>query len=260
MDKKSPIKRAVLRNPGQSLEERIDYLINEKAMTYFMMVLLMFVLTGYEWWRFIFDSPPQPWILTALLFIVIIYVIPKTLKIIKEVRNLRQGLAGERAVGQFLDDLRERGWKVIHDLVFEGYNLDHVLISRHGVFVVETKTMSKPAKGKPEIYYDGQQIIIDGYRPEKNPVTQVLAGAGSLQELILELTGKKYYVRPVVSYPGWYVNASAEAQKEVWVLSTRALPGFIGRQGEVLSNEDVASLTKHLRDYVRNQKNKDLDA
>ena len=64
----------------------------------------------------------------------------------------------ERAVGQTLEALRRKGYRVFHDLIGEGFNLDHVIISEHGVFSVETKTYSKPAKGGCKIIYNG-----DGY-------------------------------------------------------------------------------------------------
>jgi hypothetical protein len=57
-------------------------------------------------------------------------------------RTLRQGIEGEKAVGQFLERLREQRYQVFHDLVGDGFNVDHVLIGPAGVFTIETKTSS----------------------------------------------------------------------------------------------------------------------
>lgn len=37
-------------------------------------------------------------------------------------------MEGERAVGQFLEQLREQGFHVFHDVVGTGFNVDHVLV------------------------------------------------------------------------------------------------------------------------------------
>jgi hypothetical protein len=60
------------------------------------------------------------------------------------VRRLRLGRDGERVVGRFLERLREGGGQVFHDIPEEGFNLDHVVISPHGLYAIETKTLSMP--------------------------------------------------------------------------------------------------------------------
>src|SRR5882757_6426628 len=50
------------------------------------------------------------------------------------------GADGERKVGRRLDRLRRRGWYVLHGVEFgRGGDVDHLLISRWGVFTVNTK-------------------------------------------------------------------------------------------------------------------------
>jgi hypothetical protein len=61
-------------------------------------------------------------------------------------KSLRLGLEGEVAVGQFLDEYcRERGYKVLHDLQGDGFNVDHVLIGPAGIFAsTPRRTPSRP--------------------------------------------------------------------------------------------------------------------
>ncbi len=50
------------------------------------------------------------------------------------------GADGERKVGRRLDRLSRRGWHVLHGVEFgRGGDIDHLLISRWGVFTVNTK-------------------------------------------------------------------------------------------------------------------------
>jgi hypothetical protein len=43
---------------------------------------------------------------------------------------LMQGREGEKAVGQYLERLRARGYQVLHDIPGENFNIDHVLIGQ----------------------------------------------------------------------------------------------------------------------------------
>jgi hypothetical protein len=53
-----------------------------------------------------------------------------------------RGAAGERATAAVLERLPERKWVVMHDLALPGRraNIDHLVIGRTGVWVVDTKT------------------------------------------------------------------------------------------------------------------------
>jgi len=53
-----------------------------------------------------------------------------------------RGREGERIVGQFLENARADAARVFHDLVGAGLNVNHVVVSPHGVFALETKSHS----------------------------------------------------------------------------------------------------------------------
>ena len=73
-----------------------------------------------------------------------------------------------------------------------------------------------------------------------------------LQELILETSGKRVLVRPVVVLPGWFVVPTAEAKaSDVWVLNPKALPAFIEHSDTQLAGADVHLVASHLTRYVR---------
>jgi hypothetical protein len=161
---------------------------------------------------------------------------------------------GERAVGQYLELLREGGARVFHDVTADGFNIDHVIVSPHGIFAIETKTWSKPKDGDPHIQFDGQHLRAGKLDPERDPIRQATAQAGWLQRLIAESTGKTFSVTPVVVFPGWFVepSATAEARKQgVWLLNPRALPSFIRQESESVQLEDLKLVAFHLSRYIR---------
>lgn len=222
-------------------------------LVYIAMVVFTIVLALHEWWRWLSNSPPQPFIFTVVALLALAYTVRKIVLAKRKLKTLRLARDGERAVGQFLEELREKGYRVLHDIVGENFNIDHLLIGPKGVFTIETKTISKPAKGKPEIDYDGTQILVNGFKPDRDPVIQAKAQAHWIKELIKELTGKTIAVRPTVVYPGWFINQMQKGGRpEIWVLNPKALPAFIENSDGELSDEDVCSFHSHLSRYVRN--------
>jgi hypothetical protein len=247
---RSPLKAPPLRNPGEYLGEEINRLENENIGSYAMAVAMFVFVALLEWMRFLMKWPPQPWLFTAMAVFVCCFATVKAKKIIRRIRILRQAEEGEKMVGQYLENLREKGYKVLHDIVAGKFNLDHVLIGPGGVYVIETKTISKPAKGQAVVEYDGEKVIVNGHTPDRDPVMQARALSRWLEELIRESTGKAFKVRPVVVYPGWYVSDQPKGA-EVWVLNPKALPAFLEHEHSTISAEDVHLVCYHLSRYVR---------
>lgn len=165
--------------------------------------------------------------------------------------SLRQGRDGERAVGQFLERLRADGAQVFHDIPGDGFNLDHVVISTHGIYAIETKTWSKPS-AKASVVVDGDVLTVAGHVPDRNPMEQVAAAAHWLEKLLKESTGKRFLVRGVVAFTGWFVE-QPQPRGNVWVVEPKMLPGLIGDAPTMISPSDVALAAFHLSRYVRSE-------
>lgn len=249
---KSPLKDKPLRAPGESLDKKIMDLIYDEVIQYFLISLLLIIMAMMEWIQWYFKTPPSPWLYSFMALIAVLYSTVKIIRAKKRVKSLRQGRDGEKAVGQYLELLREDGAKVFHDIPAKGFNLDHVVICKSGVYVIETKTYSKPDKGEAKIIFNGDAIFLNGKIENNKPVVQVKAAANWLKDLINKSTGRKFTVKPVVVFPGWYIEPTSEAKSsDVWVLNPRALPAFIGNSKDQLSTEEVSMVSFHLSRYVR---------
>lgn len=251
--KKSPLKSKPIRTPGQSLDEQRRELFDDYLLVPVFMVVGVITVCAVQWHAHLTEQPPRPWLWTGALVLAIGFVIYRFLKILPVVRRLRQGAEGERAVGQYLEGLREQGYKVFHDIVADGFNLDHVAIGSGGVFTIETKTWSKPARGEVVIHFNGAGIkVLDG-PVDRRPVIQAKAQAAWLKALLEESTGFAPEVRPVIVFPGWYIKGSANARAELWVLNPKALPKFLIKATPKLDAETVNLLSYHLSRYIRSQ-------
>lgn len=248
---RSPIKAPPLRLPGQSLAEERELLLEDKVVLPLLYIAVLIVMAGVEWWRYYFPSKPSPLVVTLLALIGIIFFAWRVWGVRQRMRHLKQGIVGERAVGQFLESLRERKYKVFHDIVGDNFNIDHVLIGPAGVFAIETKTWSKPARGDARVKFDGEKVTVFDREPDRDPVIQAKAQATWLRALLKESTGREYHVRPVIVFPGWFVESTSFARNDIWVLEPKALPAFLNQENAILREEDINLASFHLSRFLR---------
>lgn len=245
---KSPLKAAPLHNPGQSLDEEIKRLIDDEIGKYLLIIAYFAILAILEWWRWYVKQPPSPVHYSVLALAVSPYCVWKLVKARRQLKQLKLGRDGEKAVGQYLEELRVKGYRVLHDIVGSGFNVDHVVFSPRGIFVIETKTISKPNKGEAHVVVSDDSLLLNGMTMERDPVIQAKAASGWVKELLKESTGKDFPVKPVVVFPGWYVKGS---RNDAWVLNPKALPTYIENEKTVIKPEDVQLATYHVARYIR---------
>lgn len=248
---KSPIKDKPLRHAGQSLEEERRALIDDKLEPYWLLGVFLVVLALLEWWRYARDDKPHPILFSLVALLAVAVGVWRFYRLRPKFRALRQGIEGEKAVGQYLERLRAKGYEVFHDIVAPGFNIDHVLIGSAGVFTIETKTWSKPARGETRISFDGEQLLAGGRPPDRDPIVQAKAQVAWLKNLLMETTGKSFDVFPVVLFAGWFIEQSAGSLRSVWVLEPKALPAFLEREPLRLEPSEAKLAAYHLSRFIR---------
>ncbi|QSI28905.1 NERD domain-containing protein [Variovorax sp. RKNM96] len=247
---RSPLKDKPLRMPGQSVAEEREELLDNTVSQPLMLALFLVLLAGLEWYRLYFNMTPSPVIFSIGAGLGIGYAALRIYRNLPKLRSLRQAIEGEKVVGQFLERLRLNGFQVFHDVVGDGFNVDHVLIGPPGVFTVETKTWSKPAFGNAEVVFDGLTLKIGSFAPDRDPIVQAKAQASWLKQLLSQSTGRKFETRPVIVFPGWFV-ANSGGFRDLWVLEPKALPSFLQNEPARLSPEEVNLASFHLSRLIR---------
>jgi hypothetical protein len=222
----------------------------DEPILWILAVAVVTAVAMEQWIAWIRSAPTPPHSLTALAVVLGIIGFFRVRLRIRQARNYRQGMRGERAVGQLLEQTRSAGYRVYHDIEADGFNIDHVLIGPGGVFVVETKAISKPAAGKSEITYDGEHVLIDGRLPDRDPVQQARACRDHIGGLLTRITKRRPKLRAVVLYPGWYVRRQPKGV-EVWVLNPEAFLSFLDYEATVLPPAEIGLLAEALETHVR---------
>ncbi len=249
--KRTPLKSNPAPLPGQSSEEQLQRLLYDKGLLWLMIAVLPAMFAGIEWWRWLFAVRPQPIGFSVLAVLAAAVAVWRLRGLRGDVGRLQLGIDGERWVGQFLEALRPRGYQVFHDIAEDGFNIDHALIGPAGIFSIETKTVSKVKNARQSIVYDGQSILIDGWPPSRDPIVQAQAAASHLRRLLEPASGlKRLPIRPVVLYPGWFVQRQPKGAA-VWVLNPEALPAFLDYEDQTLSDEQIRRLAFLLTEHVK---------
>ena len=255
---RSPLKEKPLPLPGQSVHERIvDWAFGRLLAPLWIASVFLFLAIN-EWAAVRGHWPRRPWVYTALAVLSGLVCGVQFWRSREALARLQLGRDGERIVGEQLERLRGHGAQVFHDVPGEGFNLDHVLLCRRGIWVIETKARSK--RGNPKVTFTHDSIRVGGFKPDRDPVSQVQANARWLAQLLEASTGKRFAVRGVVLFPGWWVEPMPPAWKQAglpWVLSSKALRGFIESQPQALQESDVALAAFHLERYVRAEQRKE---
>ncbi|HVW21547.1 MAG TPA: nuclease-related domain-containing protein [Opitutaceae bacterium] len=152
-------------------------------------------------------------------------------KEIREASGYRLGAAGEQVIARELDRLMATGHRVLHDVPFGSWNIDHVVVGPTGIFAVETKTWRKAnRRGRPEIAFDGESLRRGGGPPDRRPVEQARRNAASLGKWIAEATAEAVPVVPVLAIPGWFVTI--QRSSDVAVYSGKGMSEHLPKRGK----------------------------
>ena len=255
---RSPLTHELLRAPGHSLLKRIDDLnldIDCYATTMAAMPLLLYASYLSTRYFGVAKEGAQTGIIYGLVWLAYtLYFGKKLQRLLRERRGYRLGLDCEMAVGEELNNLMGEGYRVYHDVPAEGFNIDHVVVGRNGIFAVETKGRSKPEKGRGSsdatVVYDGRTLRFPDWIGTSH-LDQARRQAEWLSQWLTEVVGKFIPVRPVLVIPGWYVERVRRG--DVLVLNGKKDYRFIASQwtDTALSRKLIQSVSDVLEQVCR---------
>ena len=231
---RAPFRALQQRSPGQSLRVRF-FDIATNSSTGFVLVMCAAVLALVHL------------LLPDLMLLAIAgmtlsgacLAIPSTLAMIR----LSKGVQAEAHVGQFLQTLERRGAYVLHDVCRSGFNIDHVVIAQSGVYVIETKYVSKAGRGGREVIACRDGVLTrNGRQMRGDALGQVRRATEEVGRMTRAL-GYAPPLRPVLVFPGWWTQSAGPA----WVLNERAVLKWIARARPVMTADETRKLYLALR-------------
>lgn len=231
------------RLPGDGLRRRLARL-DEQGTDVILLLLVLPPVAGIAplaLGQVLPDTAALGWLLTAVALFVLALVLclRRLVRVTTEFRDSRVGLAGERFVADNLAPLAGEGFAIFHDVPCQGatgaFNLDHVVVGGGGIAVIETKTRRKRKRDDVakdyQVIYDGSALIWPGGFRDGASVAQAVGNARWLSEYLKRELNIAVEPLPVLTVPGWWVEARAKepvaALNPKWL--ARALPARVPR-------------------------------
>jgi hypothetical protein len=242
------------RPPGESLRLKLQELDDKLTGQIFMLLGLPAFLAAVSAinWRTI------SWQFLAGIFVIItVYVlwrIRSLREIAKMLWNYRLGFEGERIVGEELNQLMLEGYRVFHDLPFDGFNIDHVVVGPNGIFAVETKSKRKRTdrhgrKLEWRVNWDGAALHFPEAGPDSRWPDQAARNARALAGWLTKAVGEKVSVTPILVLPGWLIDRRARG--EVNVLNEKEVRYALAKTATPLAPELVQRIAHQLSEKCR---------
>lgn len=125
--------------------------------------------------------------------VIILTMIIALLIMVKIYKSKIKGYVGERLVSKKLKKLNKRKYKIINNVLLKtskgSTQIDHIVVSRYGIFVIETKNYKGIITGS-EYDDNWNQILINKSETLRNPIKQNNGHIKALKDLIPELRYK----------------------------------------------------------------------
>lgn len=151
-----------------------------------------------------------------------------------------KGARGERVVAEALRELESRDFQVLHDLSNGKGNIDHIVIARTGVFVIETKAHEGTVQ-----YIDGE-LRHKNYKFKRDPLKQVRRQAVCVAKNLEPITGKRIFVNSILCFVNAWVDGSALAVENVIVTRPQFLCKIVTRGKAKFSQTEVERMAAAL--------------
>lgn len=175
------------------------------------------------------------------------YLVKTTTLVIKRSRNA-DGYHGERIVGDQLNILILEGYRVFHDLQFDGFNIDHALVGPGGVFTVETvlKRKSKTLK-ENLVRFDGEKLHWPKGRANDLGIQTAFDRSITLRQFLSNALGGSVEVQPLLVLPGWQIET--EKKGRVTILGPKQVHAHLRIQEdyeEIMSERLIRRISRHV--------------
>lgn len=225
----SPVRDLMLRAPGHSLNKRVIEFERNTEIYFFGCFGAPFVV-GFMPLMVANYFGVAPWLLLTVFGLSIVltcvgYVIGFRLarNYFGRSADFELGYRGELLVAEFLRPLERDGYHVFHDFPLQQQhkqaNIDHIVVGRTGVWVIETKMRRKHRKVQStrenfKVEFTGNELIYPTFR-DRHGIDQTQANVRHLQDFLRNETGKSFPVSGILVLPGWYVHQSGNGPVQV---------------------------------------------
>ncbi|MCW4152984.1 NERD domain-containing protein [Halomonas sp. 18H] len=230
----SPFDAHRLREPGQSLRDRLDQAFTGLFLNGALGPIITLTPLVYGMGRMLF-ADQQNWLewslYGALSTVLVLVFCLRLIRDFQRIRRLKLGLACELAVGQELSRLirpEAHPYFVFHDVSLDT-SLDHVAVTPEGVFAIETRARTPAVLPSGEqsnvVVVEEDRLRFPGWK-ERQPLRETRQASRSLASWLEERTGQSVPVQGVLVMPGWQIE-QADRAGDLLVVNGEGLADYL---------------------------------
>lgn len=169
----------------------------------------------------------------------------KALHLKKRSKDADRGALAEEKVAVQLGDLPE-GYHAFHDIAFNGFNIDHVVIGPGGIFLIETKSHGG------NVDANGDVLLLNGKPPPKDFLKQTWSQTFHLKDFLWKMTSQEWKIKPVLCFSNALVKVRKPV-KGIEVIRIGYLKKYLSTQKPVLAADQIERLAKPLSYWITNK-------
>jgi hypothetical protein len=187
-----------------------------------------------------------------LLLIVALIVLILGIRFVVKVRSPKyKGAVGESVVAKYLNKLPENEYTIFNNVYLKirdsSVQIDHIIVSIYGIFVIETKNYSGWIFGSENQTY-WTQVIFKNKTKFRNPIKQNISHVNSLKYLFNNYTNLKYY--SIIVFTGSAELKSINSQTPV--IYENELYQYIihNKDEQILNNEQMNNIVSKINENI----------
>lgn len=212
----------IIGTPGDSAQEESYRILRHRVWTAYFAVLLTGILLGWILVGGRSATKGNVFLFLLAAAVISVYRVYRAMdRHARAERNWRSGAEGEVFISRLLSSLPDE-FVVINDIPKRFGNIDHVVIGRTGVYLLNTKnwrgTVSADATG---------EILLNGRKTDKPEVRNLERAAMDLHKKLQGLCETDYFVRGVMVFVHSKVNADFTTTKHVHCLAEDHLLDYL---------------------------------
>ncbi len=228
--------------------------LDQRIRPYFLITGFLFAFLLLETYRWHMQIPPMPIVVLGLFIASLIFVMFQLADYKDHFRFLRLGKKGEAKISNVIKDYCEQTGSTTYKNVSVGkQDIDYVIASQSGVTLVNVCDWRTPSNNEALIDYDNEQILLNGYRPDANPIDPLKEVKQWLENKLYANLSKPIEVSCLVVFPDWFVRSPSE-DVVVRVVNPREVGNILKQPSIGLTDNDKCLLNYHLAKLISRNK------
>lgn len=234
---------------------RQDDIIKEqfqlRLRPYFLVTGFLFACLLLEIFRWYTQAPPLPVVVFGLFLVSMVFAVFQLKEFGDHLKFIRLGKNGEPELRDVISNFSDQtGSTVYKDVVVGKEQIDYVLVNQTGIVLVNVCDWRTPRNSEATIIYSDEQILLNGYRPDTNPLEYMLTVRKWLENKLYVSLGKPIDVGCVIVFPEWFVRAPKE-KTSVNIINPREMSAILESRSGALSDNDKTLLNYHIAKIIK---------